>query len=36
MVDKPDILANLTVRVNPTKRENQRAKLEKYFLDCVS
>ena len=27
---------NLTVRVNPTKRENQRAKLERYFPECVS
>ena len=27
---------NLTVRVNPTKLENQRAKLERYFLECVS
>ena len=24
------------VRVNPTKRESQRAKLERYFLECVS
>ena len=28
--------ANLTVRVNPTKRESQRAKLERNFLECVS
>ena len=27
---------NLTVRVNPTKRESQRAKLERYFIQCVS
>ena len=27
---------NLTIRVNPAKRENQRAKLERYFLECVS
>ena len=27
---------NLTVRVNPTKRESQRAILERYFLGCVS
>ena len=27
---------NLTVRVNPTKQESQRAKLERYFLECVS
>ena len=27
---------NLTVRVNPTKRDNQQAKLERYFLECVS
>ena len=27
---------NLTVRVNPTKQEIQRAKLERYFLECVS
>ena len=27
---------NLTVSVNPAKRESQRAKLEKYFLECVS
>ena len=26
---------NLTVRVNPTNRESQRAKLERYFLECV-
>ena len=26
---------NLTVRVNPTKRDNQQAKLERYFLECV-
>ena len=26
------IPVNLTVRVNPTKQENQRAKLERYFL----
>ena len=30
------ISVNLTVMVNPTKRENQRAKLERYFLECVS
>ena len=27
---------DLTVRVNPTKQEIQRAKLEIYFLECVS
>ena len=27
---------NLTVRVNPTKQEIQRAQLERYFLGCVS
>ena len=27
---------NLTVRVNPTKRESQRAQLQHYFLGCVS
>ena len=27
---------NLTVRANPTKRESQRTKLERYFLECVS
>ena len=27
---------NLTVSVSPTKREIQRAKLERYFLECVS
>ena len=27
---------NLTVRVDPTKRESQRAKLERYFLEFVS
>ena len=27
---------NLTVRVNPAKRESQRAKLERYFTECVS
>ena len=27
---------NLTIRVNPTKRESQRAKLEGCFLECVS
>ena len=26
----------LTVRVNPTNLESQRAKLERYFLECVS
>ena len=26
---------NLTVRMNPTKRESQREKLETYFLECV-
>ena len=31
----PSLTVNLTVRVNPTKRENQRAKLERYFLECV-
>ena len=31
-----DNVVNLTVRVNPTKRESQRAKLERYFLECVS
>ena len=29
------ISVNLTVRVNPTKRESQRAKLETYFLECI-
>ena len=27
---------NLTVRVNPTKRESQQAQLQCYFLECVS
>ena len=27
---------NLTVRVSPTKRDIQRVKLERYFLECVS
>ena len=27
---------NLTVRVNPAKRESQRAKLERYLLKCIS
>ena len=27
---------NLTLMVNPTKRESQQAKLEIYFLECVS
>ena len=27
---------NLTVRVNTTKRDSQRAQLEHYFLGCVS
>ena len=27
---------NLTIRVNPNKWENQRAKLERYFLEWVS
>ena len=27
---------NLTVRVNPNKRETQRSKLEQCFLGCVS
>ena len=27
---------NLTVMVNPTKRESQQEKLERYFLECVS
>ena len=27
---------NLTVRMNPTKRERQRAQLEYYFLGCIS
>ena len=27
---------NLTVRVNPTKRESHREKMERYFLECVS
>ena len=27
---------NLNVRVNPNKRESQRAKLEIYFLECIS
>ena len=26
---------NLTVRMNPTKRESQQAKLVRYFLECV-
>ena len=29
-------IVNLTDRVDPTKRESQRAKLERYFLECVS
>ena len=29
-------IVNLTVRVNPTKLESQQAKLEIYFLECVS
>ena len=33
-VDKNTV--NLTVRVNPTKRDSQRAKMERYFLECVS
>ena len=27
---------NLTVRVDTNKRESQRAKLERYFLECIS
>ena len=27
---------NLTVIVNPTKRESQRAQLQRYFLGCLS
>ena len=27
---------NLRVRVNPTKQESEQAKLERYFLECVS
>ena len=27
---------NLTIRVNPAKRESQREKLERYFLECIS
>ena len=30
------LAVNLTVWVNPTKQDIQRAKLERYFLECVS
>ena len=31
-----DVYVNLSVRTNPTKQENQRAKLVRYFIECVS
>ena len=30
------LCVNLTLRVNPTKQESQQAKLERYFIECVS
>ena len=29
-------LVNSTLGVNPTKRESQRAQLQRYFLSCIS